>query len=86
MGVPNERSDSFKAPVLALTEAVKLHRSRGKFLVRERVRKIIDEGTDFLEISALAGWEMYGGGVYSGGTICGIGVVSGREARSASAA
>jgi len=59
--------------------AVKLHRKRGKFLVRERIRKIIDEGTDFLEISQLAGWEMYGGGVHSGGTVIGIGVVSGRE-------
>lgn len=59
--------------------AVKLHRSRGKFLVRERIRKIIDQGTDFLEISALAGWEMYGGGVHSGGTVIGIGIVSGRE-------
>mmetsp|Transcript_58956 Transcript_58956/g.104771 ORF Transcript_58956/g.104771 Transcript_58956/m.104771 type:complete len:1172 (+) Transcript_58956:46-3561(+) len=59
--------------------AVKLHRSRGKFLVRERVRKIIDKGTDFLELSALAGWEMYGGGIHSGGTITGIGLVAGRE-------
>merc|ERR1719408_14500 len=32
-----------------------------------------------MEISALGGWEMYGGGVHSGGVICGIGVVGGRE-------
>lgn len=60
-------------------KSVKLHRSRGKHLVRERVRKIIDSGTDFLEISALAGWEMYGGGIHSGGTVMGVGLVSGRE-------
>lgn len=56
-----------------------LHRSRGKNLVRERIYKIIDKGTDFLELSALAAWEMYGGGIHSGGTISGIGVVAGRE-------
>jgi len=48
-------------------------------LVRERLDKIIDPGTEVLEISALAGWEMYGGGVHSGGTVAAIGVVSGRE-------
>lgn len=56
-----------------------LHRGRGKNLVRERIGKIIDAGTEMLELSALAGWEMYGGGIHSGGTVCGIGVVSGRE-------
>eukprot|EP00933_Yihiella_yeosuensis_P058743 TRINITY_DN5942_c0_g1_i1.p1 TRINITY_DN5942_c0_g1~~TRINITY_DN5942_c0_g1_i1.p1 ORF type:complete len:1192 (-),score=288.38 TRINITY_DN5942_c0_g1_i1:353-3856(-) len=60
-------------------KAVKLHRSRGKNLVRERVQKIIDQGTEFLELSALAAWEMYGGGVHSGGTVTGIGLVCGRE-------
>eukprot|EP00913_Durusdinium_trenchii_P016602 g15606.t1 len=77
-GSPEEQL--YETPVLRRSDrAVKLHRSRGKLLVRERIRKIIDQGTDFLEISALAGWEMYGGGVHSGGTVCGIGVVSGRE-------
>eukprot|EP00928_Gymnodinium_smaydae_P009064 TRINITY_DN13347_c0_g5_i1.p1 TRINITY_DN13347_c0_g5~~TRINITY_DN13347_c0_g5_i1.p1 ORF type:complete len:1168 (-),score=188.02 TRINITY_DN13347_c0_g5_i1:39-3542(-) len=56
-----------------------LHRKRGKNLVRERIYKIVDKGTDILEISPLGGWEMYGGGVHSGGTVCGIGVVCGRE-------
>lgn len=55
------------------------HRERGKRHVRERIRAITDKGTEILEISALAGWEMYGGGVHSGGTVCGIGVVGGRE-------
>merc|ERR1719230_264441 len=48
-------------------------------LVRERIEKIIDPGTEYLELSALAAWEMYGGGVHSGGTISGIGVVAGKE-------
>jgi len=58
---------------------MKRHRQRGKKHVRERIRAIIDKGTEILELSALAGWEMYGGGVHSGGTVCGIGVVGGRE-------
>eukprot|EP01062_Namystynia_karyoxenos_P068997 TRINITY_DN641_c0_g1_i2.p1 TRINITY_DN641_c0_g1~~TRINITY_DN641_c0_g1_i2.p1 ORF type:complete len:1189 (+),score=416.21 TRINITY_DN641_c0_g1_i2:87-3569(+) len=56
-----------------------LHRKRGKLLVRERVEGIIDKGTSFMELSALAGWGMYGGGVHSGGRCTGIGVVAGRE-------
>mmetsp|Transcript_121125 Transcript_121125/g.386835 ORF Transcript_121125/g.386835 Transcript_121125/m.386835 type:complete len:1004 (-) Transcript_121125:144-3155(-) len=60
-------------------KSVKLHRSRGKHLVRERIQKIVDPGTEIMELSALAGWEMYGGGVHSGGTCCAIGVVNGRE-------
>jgi len=56
-----------------------VHRSRGKNLVRERIYKIIDKGTELMELSALAGWEMYGGGIHSGGTISGIGIVCGRE-------
>jgi len=56
-----------------------LHFSRGKDLVRDRIAKISDKGTTFMELSALAGWEMYGGGVHSGGFITGIGLVCGRE-------
>jgi len=56
-----------------------LHYSRGKNLVRERIFKVTDPGTEFLELSTLAGWEMYGGGIHSGGTITGIGLVAGRE-------
>jgi len=60
-------------------KSVKLHRKRGKHLVRERIQKIIDKGTAFLELSKLAGWEMEGGGVHSGGVVTGIGLVAGRE-------
>ena len=35
------------------------HLARGKLLPRERVELLLDPGTPFLELSALAGWEMY---------------------------
>lgn len=60
-------------------KARELHRRRGKNLVRDRIRKIIDPNSDIMELSALAAWEMYGGGVHSGGTVCAIGLVCGRE-------
>ena len=41
------------------TDAAKLHLSRGKMLVRDRVQALLDPGTPFLEFSPLAGWQMY---------------------------
>jgi acetyl-CoA carboxylase carboxyltransferase component len=58
---------------------VELHRSRGKFMPRERIAMICDAGTRFLELSPLAAWDLYGGKIHSASMICGIGVVHGRE-------
>jgi 3-methylcrotonyl-CoA carboxylase beta subunit len=55
------------------------HVGRGKLLPRERVDKLLDPGSPFLEIGQLAAWGMYGGDVHSASIICGIGRVSGRE-------
>ena len=55
------------------------HRDQGKMPVRERVSRLIDPGTPFLEFSALAAWEMYDGGAPSAGVVTGIGRVQGRE-------
>ena len=55
------------------------HRSRGKLPARERVDLLVDPGTAFLELSALAAWEIYDGGAPSAGIVTGIGVVEGRE-------
>jgi acetyl-CoA carboxylase carboxyltransferase component len=60
-------------------KSVKLHRERDKMLPRERIGRIIDPGTTFLELSALAAWGMYGGSVHSAGYVTGIGVVQGVE-------
>ncbi|KAF1816073.1 carboxyl transferase [Eremomyces bilateralis CBS 781.70] len=54
------------------------HVARGKMLPRDRVTSLIDPGTEFLELSPLAGHEVYPGeDVPSGGIITGIGVVEG---------
>src|SRR5256714_14061382 len=55
------------------------HRSRGKLTARERVDRLLDPGTAFLEFSALAAWEVYEGQAPAAGIVTGIGVVEGRE-------
>ncbi len=60
-------------------EARKRHLSRGKFLVRERIQKLIDSGTEFLEFSALAADGMYDGQAPGAGIVTGIGVIQGHE-------
>lgn len=54
---------------------------KGKLTARERIDYLRDPDTEFLEIAALAGFEMYEeeGGCPSGGVIAGIGYVSGRQ-------
>jgi 3-methylcrotonyl-CoA carboxylase beta subunit len=55
------------------------HAARGKLLPRERVRKLLDVGSPFLELSQLAALNMYGDSVPSAGIVTGVGRVSGRE-------
>jgi 3-methylcrotonyl-CoA carboxylase beta subunit len=55
------------------------HTARGKLLPRDRVDTLLDPGSPFLELSALAAHGMYGGDVPSAGIITGIGSVSGRR-------
>jgi 3-methylcrotonyl-CoA carboxylase beta subunit len=55
------------------------HTDRGKLLVRDRVDRLLDPGSPFLELSPLAAHEMYGGAVPSAGVVTGIGRVGGRE-------
>ena len=60
-------------------EAVKKHRARNKLTARERIQLLIDPETPFLELSALAAWDMYEGEAPAAGVITGIGSVHGRE-------
>lgn len=54
------------------------HVSRGKMLVRDRISALIDPGTPFLELSQMAGYNMYeGDDVPAGGIVTGIGTVNG---------
>jgi len=57
----------------------KRHVERGKLLPRERVERLIDPGSPFLELSPLAAYGMYDGDIHAAGIITGIGRVSGRE-------
>ncbi len=60
-------------------EQVARHRSRGKLTARDRIQRLLDPGTAFLELSPLAAWEMYGGDAPAAGIVTGIGRVCGRE-------
>jgi 3-methylcrotonyl-CoA carboxylase beta subunit len=55
------------------------HVARGKLLPRERVMRLLDPGSPFLELSPLAAFQMYEGDVHAAGIITGIGRIEGRE-------
>ncbi len=55
------------------------HTERGKLLPRERVERLIDPGSPFLELSPLAAFGMYGDDIHAAGIITGIGRVAARE-------
>ena len=55
------------------------HTARGKLLPRERVERLLDPGSPFLEIGQLVANGLYGGEVPGAGMIAGIGRVSGRQ-------
>src|SRR5881396_1592568 len=60
-------------------ELVKRHASRGKLFVRERIERLLDPGTAFLELSPLAAWDMYDGEAPCAGLVTGVGMVHGRH-------
>ena len=59
--------------------AAEKHTARGKLLPRERVARLLDRGSPFLELSTLAAHGMYDDEAPGAGIITGIGRVSGRE-------
>src|SRR5580700_11410367 len=61
--------------------AIEKQREKNKLTARERIQYLIDEGSSFIEIGAFAGFEMYEeqGGCPAGGTVAGIGYISGRQ-------
>ena len=60
-------------------KALERHRSRGKLTARERIDRVVDPGSAFLELNALAAWDMYDGDAPSAGIVTGIGIVEGRH-------
>ncbi|MHB1068061.1 MAG: carboxyl transferase domain-containing protein, partial [Candidatus Nanopelagicales bacterium] len=61
------------------TAARERHVARGKLLVRDRVDRLLDPGSPFLELSPLAAHGVYDDDVPSAGVVAGIGRVQGRE-------
>jgi 3-methylcrotonyl-CoA carboxylase beta subunit len=55
------------------------HVARGKLLARDRVTRLLDEGSPFVEIAPLAAEGMYGGEAPAAGVVAGIGLVHGRQ-------
>jgi 3-methylcrotonyl-CoA carboxylase beta subunit len=73
-----------KADIIKLgggKEALEKHRKRGKMFVRERIQKLIDPGSRFMEIGLFTAYGMYEeyGGAPSSGTVFGIGKIHNRE-------
>jgi acetyl-CoA carboxylase carboxyltransferase component len=58
---------------------VERHREQGKLPVRERIERLLDPGSPFLELSPLAANGMYDNAVHGAGVITGIGRIEGRE-------
>src|SRR5512147_1861529 len=60
-------------------EARAKHEARGKLFVRERIERLVDPDTAFLELSPLAAYEVYDDDVPAAGIVTGIGRVAGQE-------
>jgi acetyl-CoA carboxylase carboxyltransferase component len=60
-------------------KALEKHRSRGKLTARERIDRLLDPDTAFLELSTLAAWDLYDGQAPGAGIVTGIGVIEGQE-------
>lgn len=60
-------------------ETIEKHKSRGKLTARERIEKLVDVGTSFLEFSSLAAWDVYDNQCPGAGIVTGIGVIHGTE-------
>jgi acetyl-CoA carboxylase carboxyltransferase component len=60
-------------------DAIAKHRKRGKLLARERIERLCDPETPFLEFNPLAAWGMYHDEAPAAGIVTGIGVIEGQE-------
>jgi 3-methylcrotonyl-CoA carboxylase beta subunit/propionyl-CoA carboxylase len=58
---------------------VERHKQQGKLPVRERIAQLLDTETPFLELSALAAWDLYDNEAPAAGIVTGIGRINGRE-------
>ena len=74
------RERSREAALGGPEESRKRHTARGKLLPRERVMRLLDPGSPFLEVGQFVAFGIYDGEAPAAGLIAGIGRVSGREA------
>src|SRR5829696_5706961 len=58
---------------------VQRHREQGKLPARDRISKLLDAGSPFLELSPLAAWDLYDNEAPAAGIVTGVGRVAGRE-------
>src|SRR5882757_26819 len=77
--MPNTTGASRRSSANASARDVERLRKQSKLLVRERLDRLLDPGTPFLELSTLAANMEYGGEVPGAGVVTGIGIVAGRE-------
>ncbi|MEM7646210.1 MAG: carboxyl transferase domain-containing protein, partial [Pseudomonadota bacterium] len=60
-------------------KSLQRHHSRGKLSARERIAKLVDPQSSFLEFSTMAAWDMYDGAAPGAGVVTGIGLIKGTE-------
>ncbi len=62
-------------------KAIEKQHAKGKLTARERIRLLIDEGTNFIELNTFAAYDMYKeyGGAPAAGTVAGIGKINNRD-------
>ncbi len=60
-------------------KARRRHEEQGKLMVRDRIDKLLDPGTPFLELSPLAAHEVYGMDIPAAGLVTGVGTIHGRQ-------
>src|SRR4051812_36305651 len=77
--VEDLRQRAGKAALGGPAESRRRHAGRGKLLPRDRVMRLLDPGSPFLEVGQLAANGLYGDEAPAAGIITGVGRVSGRE-------
>jgi acetyl-CoA carboxylase carboxyltransferase component len=62
-------------------QAIERQRAKGRLFVRDRLKLLLDEDAEWLELGLWAGWRMYQewGGAPAAGVVCGIGTIEGRR-------
>ncbi len=71
------RSALAEAGTSRSAKALARHREQGKMTASERLDRLLDPGSPFLEIGGLAARGMYDGGVHKAGSFAGVGVIEG---------